>query len=67
MIKIEKVKQRVSAVAYVTLRREVIWIQTNRTKAFYASWGEGWAGSASLGAGIQVDLMTGSGHCSSIQ
>lgn len=34
MIKIEKVKQRVSAVAYVTLRGEVMWVHTNRTRAF---------------------------------
>lgn len=32
-IKIQKVKQRLSAVAYFTPRGEVIWVQTNRTEA----------------------------------
>ncbi len=72
MIKIQKVKQRVSAVAYFTLRGEVIWVQTHRTKACPAALSflggkKRRAGSASLETGIQVDLIAVSGHCLSVE
>lgn len=71
MIKIQKVKQRVSAVAYFTLRGEVIWVQTDRTKACPAALSflgeKRWAGSASLETVIQVDLISVSGHCLSVE
>lgn len=54
--KIQKVKQRVSAVACCTQHVEVIWVQTDRTRHMPSFPGKKGAGNGSLETGIQVDL-----------
>lgn len=54
--KIQKVKQRVAAVACFTQHVEVIWVQTDRTRHMPSFLGKKGAGNGSLETGIQVDL-----------
>lgn len=54
--KIQKVKQRVSAVACFTQHVEVIWVQTDRTRHMPSFLEKKGAGNGSLETGIQVDL-----------